>query len=370
MMKVAHFIGTLKIEDGVARSLLAIAEQGRKEGVNSVIITGWVEDKAISSVPIIQVPSVIFLLYRDYRFPIPGIANFEKQLDQFKPDLIHLHSPDPSAWSALNYAKKNDIPIMATHHTDFCQYLPYYHLDFFRHFVWYLLRKLYTQLKIVTTPSRVMGDELFNHKIPNVRVLPWGVEPDRFNPSFRSKELREKILQGKKLILLCVCRLTWEKDLHILAQAYHLLKQRNENFVLVIAGDGPARKRLESMIPQALFTGHLDGKQLSQLYASADIFVFPSTTETFGNVTLEAMASGLVPVVADAGGSKYLVNDKNGFLTKPKDPDDIADKVSILLENEQIRDEMRSSALAFSKAFTWEKAFSMLLKMYQEILRK
>lgn len=370
MIKVAHFIGTLKKEDGAARSLLAIVEQGRNEDINSVIITSWVEDKAISTVPIIQVPSIIFPLYRDYRLPLPGMAAFRKQLDQFEPDLIHLHSPDPSAWSALNYARENDIPIMATHHTDFCQYLPYYHLDFFRPLAWYLLRKLYTRLSIVTIPSRVMGNELLNHQIPNVRVLPWGIDTARFNPSFRSKELKEEILQGKNMILLCVCRLTWEKDLHILAKAYHLLKQRNENFVLVIAGDGPARKRLELMMPQALFTGHLDGKQLSQFYASADIFVFPSTMETFGNVTLEAMASGLVPVVADAGGSRCLVNNKNGFLTRPKDPDDIAEKVSILMDNDQLREEMRRSALAFSKIFTWEKAFSTLLKIYQEILRK
>jgi len=368
-MKIAYFIGTLKKEDGVTRVLLALINEGRKRGIESVIVTGWAEDLSVSPVPVIQVPSIIFPLYRDYRISLPGMAKFKKQLDEFQPEIIHIHSPDTLAWSALKYAKNRDIPILATHHTNFCKYLSYYHLGFLKPFVWFLLRKLYKQMRVTTTPSQVIAEELIGHKIPNVTVLPWGVSFEKFNDSFRSEELRNQILKkGEKFILLCVSRLTWEKDLHTLAKSYNLLKEKRKDFVMVVAGDGPARKELESLMPGAIFFGHIDGLKFSQVYASADIFLFPSTTETFGNVTIEAMASGLVPVVADAGGSKSLVIDKeNGFLTRPRDYKDVAEKVSILLDNDQLREEMRKTALKFSKDFTWEKVFDKCSKIYQEL---
>ncbi len=370
-MKIAYFIGTLKKEDGVTRVLLALIREGIKVGVESIIITGWAEDPSISPVPVIQVPSMVFPLYKEYRFSLPKIKSFKKQLDDFKPDIIHLHSPDTIAWSALKYAKKRKIPIIATHHTDFCKYLSYYHLAFLRPLVWFLLRILYSKMNIVTTPSEVMAQGLIEHRIKKVKALPWGVNFKRFSPSFRSRRLRDKILgKEKSFILLCVCRLTWEKDLRTLAKFYNLLKEKRNDFVMAIAGDGPARKELESLMPGAKFFGHLEGSKFSQLYASSDIFVFPSTTETFGNVTIEAMASGLVPVVARAGGSKSLVKEKkNGFLTKPKDYQEIVKKVNILLDNDKLRNQMRKFALDFSKGFSWKNVFNNFLKIYQEIIK-
>jgi|AntAceMinimDraft_18_1070375.scaffolds.fasta_scaffold23390_1 glycosyltransferase involved in cell wall biosynthesis len=371
-MKIAYFIGTLKKEDGVTRVLLALIDEGRKKGIESVIVTGWAEDASISSVPIIEVPSIIFPLYKAYRISLPGISKFKKQLDEFQPDLIHVHSPDTIAWSALRYAKKRNVPILATHHTNFCKYLSYYHLGFLRPLVWFSLRKLYRQMKITTTPSEVIAEELIDHGMSNAISLPWGVDFEKFNDSFRSEKLRNQILkQGKKFIILCVCRLTWEKDLRTLSKAYNLLKQKRKDFVMVIAGDGPARKELESLMPGAIFFGHVEGIKFSQIYASSDIFAFPSTTETFGNVTIEAMASGLVPVVANAGGSKSLVKDNdNGFLTKPRDYQDFEKKINILLDDDGLRQRMRKNALRFSKDFTWEKVFDKLLKIYKDFLNK
>ena len=371
-MKVAYFIGTLKKEDGVTRVLLALINQGIKRGVNSIVITGWAEDPTICPVPVIQVPSIVFPLYKEYHISFSTMKKFEKQLNEFKPDIIHLHSPDTIAWSALKYAKKYKTPIMATHHTSFCKYLSYYHINFLKPLVWFLLKKLYKQVSITTTPSQIIAQELIAHKIPNVRTVVWGVDFARFSDSFRSQKLRKQILkQGEKFILLCVTRLTWEKDLRTLAKAYNLLKQNRKDFIMVIVGDGPARKDLELLMPRATFFGYLEGLKLSQIYASSAIFVFPSTTETFGNVTLEAMASGLVPVVADAGGSKLLVqNDKNGFLTRPKDYQNIVKKINILLDNDKTRNKIRQVALEFSKNFTWEKVFNKLLKIYQELANK
>ncbi|MBU1045777.1 glycosyltransferase family 1 protein [Patescibacteria group bacterium] len=365
-MKIAYFIGTLKKEDGVTRVLLSLINEGLKKGVQSIIITGWAEDVSLSPVPVIKIPSIVFPLYRAYRLSLPGTRKFQKQLDEFKPDIIHLHSPDTIAWSALKYAKRRRIPIVATHNTDFCKYFVYYNLGFLRPFAWFLLRRLYKQMSFTTTPSQVMAQELIDHRIPNVLTIPWGVDFVNFDISFRSPDWRQKIIQNEnKLILLCVCRLTWEKDLRTLAEAYKLLKAKRNDFVMVVAGEGPVRKELEQLMPGVIFLGHIEGIELSQAYASSDIFVFPSTTETFGNVTIEAMASGLVPVVADAGGSKSLVKDgENGFLTRPKEAPDIFQKVNILLDEAEIRERIRSASLEFSKNFAWEKVFNKLFQMY------
>lgn len=369
-MRVAYFIGTLKKEDGVTIVLLALIREAKKRGIESIIITGWAEDASISPVPVICVPSVIFPLYKEYRLPLPGMRGFAKKLDEFRPDLIHLHSPDTIAWAGLKYAKKNKIPILATHHTDFMRYLAYYHLGFAKPAIWAIARELYNKLSLVTTPSFVTADDLRSHKIKKVMAIPWGVDFDRFNSSFRSQDWRKKILDGKNgCILLCTCRLTWEKDLKTLAKAYNLLRQKRDDFKMVLAGDGPVRKELEEMMPGAVFLGHIESRALSEAYASSDILVFPSTTETFGNITIEALASGCVPVVADAGGSKTLVQDrKNGLLTRPKDSQDVFLKVNFLLDNQIERERMRETGLEFSKDFSWEKVFDKFLKIYRDLI--
>ncbi len=371
-MKIAYFIGTFKKEDGVAQVLLAIIREARKKGIESVIVTGWAEDVSVSPVPVIQVPSIIFPLYKEYRLPLPGMGGFEGRLNEFQPDIIHIHSPDTIAFAALKYAKKYNLPVFATHHTDFARYLSYYRISFLKPLLWFILRRLYARINIVTVPSPVTANDLTSHGIKNVAVIQWGVDFTRFNPSFRSEAWREKIAGSKeKNILLCVCRLTWEKDLRTLAAIFHLLKKNRSDFVMVIAGDGPISKELKLLMPEAVFLGHIEGYELSQAYASSDILLFPSSTETFGNVTIEAMASGIIPIVADAGGSKSLVkNGETGFLAEPKNPDDFYKKTVMLLDDLKLREKMKTAGAGFVKNFAWENVFDALLKIYADFPRK
>ncbi|MEK7083275.1 MAG: glycosyltransferase family 1 protein, partial [Patescibacteria group bacterium] len=334
-MKIVNFIGTLKKQDGVAQVILALIREAKKHNIESMIVTGWAEDLSMTSAPIVQIPSVIFPLYKEYRLPFPGMRGFEQHVRAFQPDVIHVHSPDTSAWAAVKYAKKYAIPIVATHHTDFSRDLSYYHLAFLRPLVWRMLKKLYGRMGAVTTPSVVTTDELAHHGIKQLHTIPWGVDFERFNISFRSQEWRKKILGTKTFntqILLCVCRLAWEKDLRTLAETYELLRASRNDFAMVVAEDGPARKELERLMPGAVFLGYLGEKELSQAYASSDIFLFPSSRETFGNVTIEAMASGSIPIVANAGGSKTIVRDgENGLIAQPQSAHDFYQKAVILL---------------------------------------
>ena len=372
-MKITHFIGTLKKEDGVAQVILALIREAKKHNIESTIVTGWVEDASMSPVPVIEIPSVVFPLYKEYKLPIPGMRGFERQLRVFQPDIIHVHSPDTSAWAAVKYAKKYRIPIIATHHTDFSRDLSYYHVGFLRPLVWKLLKKLYGQMGAVTTPSIVTSEELASHGIARLETIPWGVDFSRFAPAFRSEEWRKKILGTKARdtsMLLCVCRLAWEKDLRTLAEAHGLLRRERKDFVMVVAGDGPARKELETLMPNAIFLGYIGEDELSHAYASSDIFLFPSSRETFGNVTIEAMASGIVPVVANAGGSRTIVKDgKTGFLAVPKSAEDFAQKTMMLLKDHALKERMKEAALQDAQHYSWEGVFARMLAIYHRLLK-
>lgn len=371
-LKIAYFIGSIRKEDGVARVLLALIREAQKKGLTCVVVTGWVEDESIVPTPVVKLPSVVFPLYRAYRLPLPGMHAFKKKLDVFAPDIIHVHSPDTSAWAAANYAAERGVPIVATHHTDFVRYLPYYHIGFLRPFVWYLLRRVYGRMNLVTAPSSETAGDLERHAVKNVKTIGWGVDTEHFGPQFRSEDWRRKILpSGAGTAVLCVCRLTWEKDLRTLAKAYGLLKERRKDFAMVVAGSGPAAADLKKLMPGAVFLGYVEKDELAQAYASSDILLFPSTTETFGNVTAEAMVSGIVPVVANEGGSKDLVRDGvDGFLTKPKDEADCAAKVSRLIEEPDLLAQMKKRALEKKASVSWGQVFEKIENEYTSLLHR
>jgi glycosyltransferase involved in cell wall biosynthesis len=369
-MRIAYFIGTLKKADGVGLVLLDLVRHAKMNGHECIIVTGWVEEPERFPVTVIEVPAVVFPLYREYQLPLPGIHGFAAKLDEWKPDIIHVHSPETLARAAAKYARQRRIPIIATHHTDFARYLTYYHIEFLTPFVWYLLRSIYNRMLLTTTPSPVTAADLEAHGVKNVHVLPWGIDFARFDTSFRSDAWRTDVLKpGTNTVVLCVCRLTWEKDLRTLAEAYHILMGRRNDLTMVVAGDGPARAELETLMPGARFFGRLDSHALSTTYASSDIFLFPSSTETFGSVTIEAMASGAVPVVADAVGSKSLVeNGVTGFRVAPKDAVAFAARVEELIENHPLRTRMQRDGLSFVKRFKWETVFETLMKLYTDTI--
>ncbi|MGH7410465.1 MAG: glycosyltransferase, partial [Candidatus Methylomirabilis sp.] len=190
-----------------------------------------------------------------------------------------------------------------------------------------------------------------------------------FHPRYRSEAWRQMLGATEKSVLLFVSRLVWEKDLAVLARMFELLKSRRTDFVMVVVGEGQAGLRLASMMPGAVFLGCQTGRALSECYASSDIFVFPSTTETFGNVTVEAMASGLACVAAAKGGAAGIIEDEvSGLLARSGDPEDMAARVARLLDDPDRRRALGEGAVRRAQQFQWEDILDRLCAVYREVL--
>ncbi|MCK9211634.1 MAG: glycosyltransferase family 1 protein [Ignavibacteriaceae bacterium] len=369
-IKIAYFNASFKIgQDGVTRVLYKMI-QGALERNHEVIgITSVLPEQEEQIIPMYQVPSVVMPLQKNYRLALPGYHAFAKVLEKFNPDILHINSPCPLGYSAMKYGQFFNIPVVATYHTHFPKYLPYYHLSALEEWTWKLSRSLYNNIDRTFVPTRPIMDELTQHNFHELEYLPNGVDGVLFNPNRRSSAWRKQFSNGEKPIVLFVSRLVWEKDLHVLAEAYKVLHPKRNDFEMIVVGDGPARKEFQAMMSGAHFLGYQSGETLAEIFASADIFAFPSTTETFGLVTLEAMASGLVPVAVNVGGAVDIIEDgKSGFFSSAESGKDMAEKIAFLLDNPGQRKVMSKNAHARSSAFHWENIFEQLFSSYRELL--
>jgi phosphatidylinositol alpha 1,6-mannosyltransferase len=161
----------------------------------------------------------------------------------------------------------------------------------------------------------------------------------------------------------------WEKDLMTLAETYKIISSKRDDIKFILAGDGPVGEELVKLMPDAIFLGQQTINDLSISFASADVFVFPSTTETFGNVTIEAMASGLPPICVREGGAYGMIQDGiNGLIAEPRDPEDLTSKINFLLDNSKSRIRIANSAFSFAQTQSWEKNFQHLFESYSRII--
>jgi phosphatidylinositol alpha 1,6-mannosyltransferase len=369
-LKVAYFAGTMKPgHDGVTRVLYKLIEALNANGIKNIFFSPIIPPEKEQPTKMYEIPSLTFPVYKDYRFPVAGHKSFEDKLEEFKPDILHINSPCPLGYAAVKYGLRHNIPVVATYHTHFASYAKYYKVKALESVSWSYFKVIYNNCETVYVPSKPILEELNNHGLYNLQYLPHGVDTNIFNPVFYSEEWKSRNnLQGKT-ILLFVGRLVWEKDLNTLSMAYRILKGKRDDVALVIVGDGPIKNELKEYMPDAIFLGQLSGSDLSTAYASSDIFVFPSTTETFGNVTIEAMASGIPPTCAKEGGAYGIIDDGvTGLITTPRDPIDLANKIEYLVNSPAKRKIIAANALAFAKEQSWEKIFIKLFLSYQEVL--
>jgi len=371
-MRIAYFNANFRVgQDGVSRVIYKMIDGALARQHDVLGITSTLPEPQDQVVPMLKVPSVILPLQKNYRIAIPGYQYFEKELQKFQPDILHINSPCTLGFGAMKYAHRHDVPVVATYHTHFPTYPRYYHLTKFEKLTWKISRSLYNALDRTFVPTRPILRELRDNAIQRLEYLPNGVDVNLFGPHRRSSAWRDKFNAGEKPIILFVSRLVWEKDLRVLAGMHNLLRSRRNDFVMVVVGDGHARAELEQMMPGAHFLGYQSGTTLAESFASSDIFVFPSTTETFGLVTLEAMASRLAPVAARVGGAEELLEDgRSGLFAEPFSTVDLAAKVERLLDYPRFRQTISGQAYARAHDYRWEKILGRLFSSYGEVIEE
>jgi glycosyltransferase involved in cell wall biosynthesis len=371
-MRIAYFNANLKFgQDGVTRVVYKMIEGVLERGHEAIAITSILPELSQQTIPMYKVPSVVIPLHKEYRIAVPGYQSFAGILEEFRPDILHINSPCTLGFGAVKYAKHFDVPVVATYHTHFPTYPRYFNLTRLEDLVWRITRNLYNSIDRTLVPSMPILQELTENNILRLQYLPNGVDTGLFTPERRNNSWRAQFGGGSKPIVLFVSRLVWEKDLRVLAHAYQQLKTKRNDFEMVIVGDGHARQEFEQLMPGAHFLGYQSGVTLAESFASADIFVFPSTTETFGLVTLEAMASGLTPVAAKMGGAIEIIQDgTSGLLAKPFDGADLAQKVEWLLDHPNYSRTMGEQAHLRAQEYRWESILGNLFTVYEDVIRQ
>ncbi|MEO5969840.1 MAG: glycosyltransferase family 1 protein [Bdellovibrionia bacterium] len=368
-MRVTHFLNSMRPgHDGVTRVAYRL-RQGFKAYPDKHVFVAPTLPKSANS-DMLKVPSVPFPLSTDYRLPVCTPDSVGMIIKKFRSDVIHIHTPCTLGLSSVRAAEALNIPSIATYHTHFPTYLEYYKVEALRPWIWKYLKSLYRSCDAVIVPSKTTLLELQKEGgFKNLVHIPHGVDTRRFSIRHKDDEWRASVGGKNKIIVTFVGRLVWEKNLKLLAEAAKLV-ETNKQIRWVVVGDGPARAKFEKMMPNAHFTGFLGEHDLPTAYASSDIFVFPSVTETFGNVTIEAMASGLPAICVAAGGAKDIVTPgQNGFLSPPDDPLSFAQSIDLLVRKPELRAQLSQGALESSALYNWDNTVRRYREIYQNAVK-
>lgn len=325
-------------------------------------------------------------------FPIPGYARLRAGFPAWqrlrrawlheRPDLVHIATEGPLGLSALQVARSLKIPVCSDFRTHFEQYVEHYKVSWLEPLARSYLRYFHNRCDLNCVPTEMLARQLKVQGFDRLAVVPRGVDLARFGPHHRDEGLRGQWLGASRgqmageqaPILLCVTRMAAEKNLEVLLQAYRAARQSGSQARLVMVGDGPARSHLERDFPEALFVGMKTGLDLSRCYASADLFCFPSQSETFGNVVLEAMASALPVIAYRHGASAALLQDQeHGWILRDFSPSAFHQALKIALSQWPVRDgqlwkSMGEKAWIKAKTQSWESVVNLMLSHWYALV--
>ncbi|MEX2534010.1 MAG: glycosyltransferase [Trueperaceae bacterium] len=366
-MRIALFTETfLPKINGVVTRIVRTLEQLRELGHEVLIFAPHHPPAEYAGFRVVRVPGVPFRpWYPELVLGMPR-PRLGRELDAFAPDVVHVVNPVILGLWGTAIAKQRNLPLLASFHTDITQYAQHLKLWFLSPFSRTFLRDVHNQAHLNLCTSEPMVQSARRLGIKRVRLWPKAVDTEKYHPSNRTLEMRERLSAGHSdaPLMIYVGRLSFEKRLEWL----HAPITRLPNVRLAFVGSGPAekflRKRFEGT--RTVFTGYMSGDELAQAYASADVFAFPSDTETLGFVAMEAMASGVPAVGANAGGIPDVIQDgQNGLLFEPGDLDDLTEKLALLLHDAELCSRLSRAARLSMERWSWRAATERLAEFYE-----
>lgn len=375
-LRIALFSGNYNmVRDGANQALNRLVGYLLRQGAAVRVYSPTVEEPAFAPAgELVSVPSSAMPFGRgEYRFPLRLGGRLRRDLKDFAPNVLHVSSPDIACHRAVTWARKQSLPVLASVHTRFETYPRYYNLAFMEPVLEAVLRRFYRRCDALVAPSESMAQVLREQRM-NYDIDIWsrGVDRQLFNRDLRDMEWRRSLgIADEEVVIGFHSRLVMEKGLDVFSDAIDELRRRGVVHRTLIVGDGPARGWLEARLPQAVFAGFMGGKDLGKAVASMDVLFFPSTTETFGNVTLEGMACGLPVVAADATGSASLVDDgTSGRLIRPGAVNAFAEALRGYVSDPGLRAKHGKAGETRSLEFSWDRINQTVADTYLRLIRQ
>ena len=374
-LRIALFSGNYNyVRDGANQALNRLVAYLLRQGATVRVYSPTTESPAFEPAgDLISLPSVSIPGRAEYRLSTGLPSSVRADLAEFDPNIVHISSPDIAAHRAVSWARRRKIPVVASVHTRFETYLSYYNLEFFEPLIRAIMRRIYRRCDALLVPAQSTAAVLRAQRM-NKLIYMWtrGVDREQFNPGRRDIEWRRSLgIADHELAVMFLGRLVLEKGLDVFAETVDLLVQRKVPHRPLVIGDGPARAWFEQHMPNGIFVGQLVGSDLARAVASSDVFLNPSVTEAFGNVTLEAMACGLPVVAAAATGATNLVRDgETGMLVEPGDVEGFAEALETYARKPDLCRQHGEAGLEYARTQDWDEINGAVLKTYLRVIER
>jgi len=374
-LRVALFTGNYNyVRDGANQALNRLVGYLQRHGAAVRIYSPTVPNPAFPPTgDLVHVPSIAVPGRAEYRAPVMITPRLKRDIRRFDPNIMHVASPEILGHRAVSLALRRKLPVVASVHTRFETYFRYYGLAFLEPLIEALLRRFYRRCDAIFAPSESMAQLLREQRMSyDVGIWSRGIDREIFQPQRRSDDWRASLgIEPDDVVIGFVGRLVMEKGLDIFADTIDQLHRRQVRHKVLVVGEGPARDWFEKRLPSAIFAGFQQGEQLGRAVASMDMLFNPSVTETFGNVTLEAMAAGLPVVAARATGSESLIEDRvTGRLIQPGRTQAFADALQAYCDDAELRASAGKAGLQVSERYGWDQVNQELVDAYLRIIRQ
>jgi glycosyltransferase involved in cell wall biosynthesis len=362
------------VRDGANQALNRLVGFLLRQGAHVRVYSPTVAEPAFPPTgDLVSVPSMPIPGRDEYRLGLSLSPAVRRDLAAFAPNVVHVAVPDIVCHRAVGWARGRGIPVVASVHTRFDTYLQYYRLKWLEPVARLIMRRFYRRCDAIVVPAESMAAILRAQRMASdISIWTRGVDREQFNPGRRSPDWRRaRGIGDEEMAVSFLGRLVLEKGIDVFADAVQAARDKGVAMKVVVIGDGPARGHFQERLPDAIFTGQLTGTELATALASTDVFLNPSITEAFGNVTLEAMACGLPVIAAAASGTTSLVRDgENGTLVRPTDIHAYAEALAAYAADPALRARHGEAGLGFAGTMDWDSINGAVMKVYQRVIER